>query len=93
MAGSPGGEQIPDGAEEPVRPGHRGSVPAPVRHQGLLHGAVRAHHPAAPHLQGGRQQGRRLLTQSHLSTFILQAFLEHTLPELICNTLSVLTVD
>lgn len=65
------GEQIPDGAEEPVRPGHRGSVPAPVRHQGLVHGAVRAHHSAAPHLQGGRQQGRRLLTQSHLSTFIL----------------------
>nr|XP_054486937.1 methionine aminopeptidase 2 isoform X3 [Agelaius phoeniceus] len=93
VAGSPGGEQIPDGSEEPVRPGHRGSLPAPVRHQGLLHGAVRAHHPAAPHLQGGCQQGRRLLTQSHLSTFVLQAFLEHTLPELICNTLSVLTVD
>ena len=40
-------------------------VPAAVRRQGVLYRAVRAHHPAAPHVQGGAQQGRRLLIRSH----------------------------
>lgn len=45
-------------------------------------------------MQGGCQQRRRLLnSKPHLSTFILEALLEHTIPELVCNVLSVLTVD
>lgn len=67
LAGPAGGEQVPDGPEEPVRPGHRGPLPPALRHQGLLHRPVRAHHPAQAHLQrGGEPRGRLLNTEPNL---------------------------
>lgn len=54
--------QVPDGAEGSVRQGNRGRLSAVMRHQGVLHCPVRAHHRAASHLQGGRLQRGGLLT-------------------------------
>lgn len=67
LAGPPGREQVPDGVEEPVRPGHRGPLPAALRQQGLLHSSVWTHHPAQAHLQGGGEPRRRLLTPHPLA--------------------------
>lgn len=48
-------------------PGHSGPLPPTLRHQGLLHRSVRAHHPAQAHVQGGGQPWRRLLTSQPMT--------------------------
>ena len=47
--------------EEPLRRRHRPALPAAVRHQGLLCGAVRAHGLDEADVQGGREPRGRLL--------------------------------
>ena len=59
-----GRDQIPHGAEEPVRQRHHPAVPAAGGRQGLLRRAVRAHDHAAAHVQGGAHQRRRLLRRA-----------------------------
>lgn len=43
---------------------HRQPLPSAGGRQGLLHGAVRAHDPAAANMQGGALKGRRLLSEA-----------------------------
>mmetsp|Transcript_8752 Transcript_8752/g.35436 ORF Transcript_8752/g.35436 Transcript_8752/m.35436 type:complete len:283 (-) Transcript_8752:465-1313(-) len=54
-------DQVPHGAEEPVRQRHHPAVPAPGGREGIVRGAVRAHHHASAHVQGGAHARRRLL--------------------------------
>lgn len=61
VAGPGRRNQVPDGAEGPVRQGHRRPVSTTLRHQGLLHCPVRTHTHPASHLQGGRLSRGRLL--------------------------------
>ena len=57
--------QVPDVTEELVRQRCGGSLPTSLRHQGIVHCSVRAHHHTAAHLQGGGVQGARLLRGFH----------------------------
>eukprot|EP00976_Prorocentrum_cordatum_P059498 1175522-Prorocentrum_minimum.AAC.1 len=40
------GDEVPDGAEEPVRRRDHSAIPPAVRCEGVLCRTVRAHHPA-----------------------------------------------
>lgn len=60
-------------AAQPVRGRHRPAVPAALRCEGLVRGAVRAHHPAPSVVQGDSLKRRRFLTRNACLLINVQA--------------------